>query len=225
MHHNWTPERLEKKAISILSEYKDGELLKAPAAMNVDDFAEYYCNATIDFANLSQDGKTLGSTCFSDGKLMVWDDDRKYTFPIDVKTGYIFVDNSLMKSEMEERIRFTIIHECSHYLIHKHFYYIKPGTVMPKIECTIYHVEKWSQISPMSDYDIREWQANRLGAALIMPSITVKMQLSTLLRTECNIFRCSNYISDTLIQRMASVYRVSKSAMRNRLRDLNLLNQ
>lgn len=60
MYHEYTPERLEKKAIEILSVYNDGELLKQPMAMDVDHFAEFYLEVTIDFANLSQDGLTLG---------------------------------------------------------------------------------------------------------------------------------------------------------------------
>jgi hypothetical protein len=64
VHHNYLPERLEKKALEILSSYKDGVLLTFPQPMDVDHFAEFHCGATIDFAYLSQDGKTLGLTCF-----------------------------------------------------------------------------------------------------------------------------------------------------------------
>lgn len=71
MYHEYTPERLEKEAIEILSVYKDGELLKKPMVMDVDHFAEFYLQATIDFANLSQDRLTLGCACFNDGILMV----------------------------------------------------------------------------------------------------------------------------------------------------------
>ena len=60
MYHYYTSERLEKKAEEILAKYKDGVLLLKPQAMDVDHFAEFYCKATIDFANLSEDGLTLG---------------------------------------------------------------------------------------------------------------------------------------------------------------------
>lgn len=44
--------------------------------------------AKIDFANLSQDKRTLGCTCFNDGVLMVWNDDRTKEYPLDVEKGY-----------------------------------------------------------------------------------------------------------------------------------------
>ncbi len=66
-------------------------------AMDVDHFAEFNLKATIDFANLSQDELTLGCTCFNDGILMVWDDERENEYPIDVERGYIFIDNHVLE--------------------------------------------------------------------------------------------------------------------------------
>lgn len=65
MHHNYTGEKLEKKAESILCKYKKGLYLEKIEPIDVDDFAEFFVGATIDFANLSQDKKTLGLTCFT----------------------------------------------------------------------------------------------------------------------------------------------------------------
>jgi len=224
LYHQYTPERLEKKAIEILSSYNDGELLKTPMAMDVDHFAEFYLKATIDFANLSQDGLILGCTCFNDGILMVWDDDRTKAYPLDVEKGYIFIDNNVLNSEVEGRVRFTIIHECSHWILHKRFYYQKSGCPMPKINCSVYYIENWTKKPPMSDDDIREWQANRFGAALIMPALTVKMLMAEKLSIPINALSAV-CVSEQFIQEMADVFQVSKSAMYNRLRDLDLLRQ
>ena len=224
MYHCYTSERLEKKAEEILAKYKDGALLMRPQAMDVDHFAEFYCKATIDFANLSKDGLTLGLTCFNDGKLLVWNDTYTKKHPIDVEKGFIFVDKSILECEVEGRVRFTIIHECSHYLLHQRFYYKKPGVETPQIKCTVYHIEEWTKRPPMTDDEIREWQANRLGAALIMPARTVKMLIAEQLGISAEALKPA-YFSDDFIQGMADVYQVSKSAMRNRLRDLNLLCQ
>jgi Zn-dependent peptidase ImmA (M78 family) len=224
LHHCYTPERLEKKAVEILSKYKDGELLLKPQAMDVDHFAEFSCEATIDFAYLSQDGLTLGLTCFNDGKLLVWDETRTNQYSLDVFKGYIFVDKDILKSEVEGRVRFTIIHECSHYLIHPRFYYKKPGVEIPQINCTVYHVENWDKRPPLTDEETREWQANRLGAALIMPAPTVRMLMAELLGIAVDALTAV-YVSDDFIEKMAAVFVVSKSAMCNRLRDLDLLLQ
>ena len=222
MFHMYSAERLEKKAEKILTEYKEGALLTAPLAMDVDDFAEFYCDAAIDFAYLSQDCKTLGCACFNDGVLMVWDNDRIKEIPLEVRKGYIFVDKALIDSEIEGRVRFTIIHECSHLILHPRFYYKKPGSVIPQIDCAVYQIETWPKRLPRTDEEVREWQANRLGAALIMPARTVKMLMAEKLKIDEVSLTAVN-VSDIFIQGMADVFQVSKTAMRNRLRDLDLL--
>lgn len=67
MHHNYTGEKLEKKAETILSKYKNGLYLEKIEPIDVDEFAEFFVGASIDFANLSDDKKTIGLTCFYDG--------------------------------------------------------------------------------------------------------------------------------------------------------------
>jgi len=224
LYHCYTPERLEKKAEEILSKYMDGALLLKPQAMDVDHFAEFYCEATPDYAYLSKDGLTLGLTCFHEGKIIVWDETRTKPYPMDVEKGYIFIDKSVLEEEIEGRVRFTLIHECSHYILHPRFYYKKPGVEMPKIECTVYHVEDWDKRPPMTDEEIREWQANRLGVALIMPAKTVRTLMAERLGITVDALS-PVYLSDSFIVDMAVVFVVSKSAMRNRLRDLDLLLQ
>lgn len=224
MYHQYTAERLENRAEGILMKYKGGKLLTEPQAMDVDDFAEFQLGAIIDFANLSQDGQTLGCTCFNDGILMVWDDSRTMEIPLDVLKNYIFVDKALLDSEVEGRVRFTIIHECAHLILHPRFYYQKSGVIIPQIDCTVYHIEEWTKRPPLSDEDIREWQANRLGAALIMPSKTVKMLFAERLGVSLDAIS-PVYISEPLIKEIADVFQVSKSAMSKRLRDLGLMFQ
>ena len=155
---------------------------------------------------------------------MVWDDGRENEYPIDVERGYIFIDNHVLEYEVEGRVRFTIIHECSHWILHKRFYYQKPGCPIPKINCSVYHIENWTKRPPMTDEDIREWQANRLGAALIMPAPTVKMLMADKLKVKVDNLSAV-CVSERFIQEMADVYNVSKAAMTKRLRDLDLLPQ
>jgi Zn-dependent peptidase ImmA (M78 family) len=222
LYHNYSPERLEKKAEEILKIYKQGELLVTPQAMDVDHFAEFHLDAKIDFANLSQDKKTLGCTCFNDGVLMVWNDDRTKQYPLEVEKGYIFVDKEILCSEVEGRVRFTIIHECAHLILHRRFYYQKPGNVIPKIQCAVYQIEDGARRLPMTDEEVREWQANRLAAALIMPAKTVRMMMAERLGIAVDALS-PVYLSDLCIREMADIYNVSKSAMSIRLEDLNLL--
>ena len=224
MYHMWSAERLEKKAAVILKEYKNGELLDAPKAMDVDHFAEYHLKTKIDFVNLSCDGQILGCTCFSDGHILVWNDERSEQIPLDVQKGYILIDNAMLDTDVEGRTRFTIIHECAHWILHQRFYYQKSGEMVIPIQCNIYQIEDTEKRLPKTDEEIREWQANRLGAALIMPSSTVKMLLASLTNTKPENLT-TDYYSSVLIDKMAAVYNVSQTAMSIRLKELNLLHQ
>jgi len=223
LYHIYSVERLESKAVEVLRNYCDGELLLAPKAMDVDHFAEFHLNVKIDFANLSQDALTLGCTCFNDGVLMIWNDERTKQIPLDVEKGWILIDNGILTHETDGRTRFTIIHECAHWLLHPRFYYQKPGEKTRKIQCSIYQIEDDERRLPMTDEEVREWQANRLGAALIMPARTVKMLLADKMGYSCAEALSPVYYSDSLINEMANVFNVSKTAMRIRLINLNLM--
>jgi hypothetical protein len=100
LYHCWTPERLEKKAGEILLKYKDGALLLKPQVMDVDHFAEFYCKATPTMPICPKEGLTLGLTCFHDGKIIVWDETRTKSYPLDVEKGYIFIDKAVLKGEI-----------------------------------------------------------------------------------------------------------------------------
>ena len=127
LYHKYSKEQLEKKALKILNEYENGQMLKEPGSLDVDNFAEFYLKLTIDFANLSSDCLTLGCMCFNDGKLEVWDDNRQYTHYIDVSKGTIYIDAQALACCPKERTNFTIMHECAHWILHKRFYLITCG--------------------------------------------------------------------------------------------------
>jgi len=74
----------------------------------------------------------------------------------------------------------------------------------------------------MTDAEIKEWQANRLGAALLMPAKTVRMLFAERLGVTRLDKLTPAYISDQDIGEMADVFGVSKLAMRIRLRTLGL---
>ena len=221
MYHQYSPERLEKKAVEILSVYRGGELLRTPQATDIDDFAEFHLELTVDSAYLSEDGKTLGCTCFNDGYLMVWDKARQKESPLKVEKQWIILDEDLLKSGNEGRIRFTFAHECAHWILHRRFFVLRPGVVYPTIPCMVYHMERWDSRPPMNDEEIREWQAKRLGAALLMPEPTVKMVTTEKLGMAWEEIQPFD-IDEDIVAEMATFYHVSPDAMHLRFRDLGL---
>ncbi|MDO5649997.1 MAG: ImmA/IrrE family metallo-endopeptidase [Gallicola sp.] len=224
MYHRYTSEQLEKKANKILGDYKNGDLLLKPQALDVDDFAEFQLDLAIDCALLSNDGKTLGCMCFNDGYMEVWNPDKSIYEPISVQEGTLFIDSNLEDNAVEGRIRFTIMHECAHWILHRRFYYQEKGQTIPKFDYPVYRAEKWEKYPPRSDEDMREWQANRLAAALLMPASSVKIFFINKLKlSEENLKNL--VLSPVCIDEMADLYKVSKQAMKYRLRDLGMVSE
>ena len=222
MHHMYSGERLEKKAEKILAEYNDAKHLKVLAPVDVDHFVEYYLNAYIDYANLSAALKTLGLTCFYDGYIEVWNDDRTECFPRYSEGNTIFLETETDSISSPERTRFTIMHEGSHLLLHKRFYYVGENQRKKVIEYQPYRHESWEKEPPLTDTEIHEWQANRLAAALLVPRITLKAHLiETLAIAEEDIHNIN--LSACFIDEVATLYEVSKEMMRRRLRDLEII--
>lgn len=218
MHHIYSAEKLEIKAEKILKNYKNRQYLKDIIPMDVDEFAEFYLKANIDYANLSNDYQTLGLTCFYDGYIEVWNEDRTEVSPLYSEGNTIFLETEIISSP--ERTRFTIMHECSHIILHKRFYYVGKGQKRKVIEYLPYRHETWEKNPPMSETDIHEWQANRLAAALLVPRKPLIAYLKKELQLD-SVYKLE--ISSQFISQLASLYEVSHQMMKRRLRDLEII--
>ena len=149
---------LEKIAFRVISDY-DSTLLQKPQALNVDDFAEKYLKIKLDYADLSHNGSILGMMVFSDSSVPAYDPDHDELFSLDAKAKTALIDRSLLDEKKASRCRFTILHECSHWLIHK------PLNVEKSIICRA--------SGPKIERDWREWQADNLSSALLMPAAAI----------------------------------------------------
>ena len=95
------------------------ELLHYPGILNVEEFLEFYLELSTRYCHISYDRKVLGMTAFNDGLLQVVDDETGLTEPIPVTTGTVILDTSLTTKRNRPRLRFTSMHEGSHWLIHR----------------------------------------------------------------------------------------------------------
>ncbi|QZO76317.1 ImmA/IrrE family metallo-endopeptidase [Helcococcus kunzii] len=218
----YSGKQLEDKAENMLEVYNNGKHLEVLSPIDVDHFAEFYLKASIDYANLSNDFKTLGLTCFYDGFIELWNDDRTEPIRIHSTGDTIFLETETDSISTPERTRFTIMHECSHLILHKRFYYVGEGQKDKIIPYQPYRHEAWKKEPPLTDSEIHEWQANRLAAALLVPRITLKGYLIDRLKLSEECLNKIN-LSDQIIEEIASQYEVSKEMMRRRLRDLEII--
>lgn len=98
----------------------------------------------------------------------------------------------LNRHESKERQRFTLAHEIAHFLLHRSL--IGGGVV----DDTMYRSALSSR---------REVEANKLAADLCMPQKLIRLERSNRMHLS----------DDDLVNEMAALFRVSKSAMRIRL--------
>ncbi|WNF36851.1 ImmA/IrrE family metallo-endopeptidase [Bacillaceae bacterium IKA-2] len=222
LYHNYTGEQLESRAMKILTEY-NASLLNEAKEMDVYHFAEYHLKLSTDYKNISSDKSILGLTCFNDGYLEVWDDNRENAYFIEVSKGTIIIDNDVLENQVPGRERFTVIHECAHQILHSRFYQGSTTGNSSIVKCAKRDIEPIVYQKPMTPKERHESQANRLGAALIMPAAATKTLLLALLNMNSTEIGFPVYISGQLICEMAGVFNVSNEALKIRLTQLGLI--
>jgi Zn-dependent peptidase ImmA (M78 family) len=95
------------------------DALKNPGELDVDKFIEYYLHLSVNYRRICLNRKVMGITAFNDGIVDVMNEETDLTEKIPVKTGTVIIDPSLLTKRNIPRLRFTMLHEGSHWLLHK----------------------------------------------------------------------------------------------------------
>jgi Zn-dependent peptidase ImmA (M78 family) len=236
-------EDIEAHANKVISDY-DNTLLYQPRAVPIEDIIERYFKLDMEYKTLDKDGSILGMTVFNNGYLDVYNKEQGIEEKIKVSKGTIIIDDSLIEDEkLLHRYRFTCSHEVSHWILHKNKY----DTVIEgqmnlfgnysqdvAVKCLNRSIESAfgdKEACFKDDDDWLEWQADYMGAALLLPKrpflleykrimeiIDARMPYLYLDNQPCNIREY--YI---VINRLVNVFNVSKKAVHVRLTKLNLL--
>jgi len=148
---------IELLAYNQLAAYNKA-LLAQPGNLDIDDFAENFLGISLDFAELSNNGSVLGMLAFSDCVVPVYDSEQNKMRSLNVKAGTALIDSSSIKKH-EYRGRFTIAHECAHWLLHR------PTYQGQSIICR--------KTGTTDNIDWMEWQADNFASALLMPAVAV----------------------------------------------------
>lgn len=124
----------------------------------------------VEYQHLSYDGSILGMTSFTEMGVQVFeDDDNEAFFFLDGKT--VLVEKDLnFDSKLKGRKNFTLMHEGSHQIFNMLF----PNDygVTQKSAGVHYYKANSERNKPISDWE--EWQANTLGAAILLPENLIK---------------------------------------------------
>lgn len=191
----------------------------------IDQLAVDYLGLRVTFEKLSNDDRFCGVTAYEDTNFKVQVDniDRIIT----IKKNQIILDSDFVEvgkvRELCGKRRFTLAHEVAHQILFSLENEEVKATIKQKYSTRKAHTI--SQLKTAEDWN--EWQANALGAALLMPRVNVRefmVQHREYVLTEYPTFFQPIMLSSELVVRhFCQCFHVSKSAGIIRLKQLGYL--
>lgn len=193
-----------------------------PAFVDIDGFVKDFLKCTVVYETIKEEEKDrIGFT--SDGKrplrILKNGEIKEIIYP----KNTIVLDKYLLNPNESQHRRFVLGHEAGHIIAER---------IDPDCPACFHHftdrkrMDCYSMTDMRERYSIFEWQANVIGAALLMPRyvmLNALKQFNGGRRLPVygeNIFHPRE---KTILQKMASSLRVSYTALVIRLRDLDML--
>lgn len=217
-------EQIENIATTVIQDYRlvTGIMIEATA---IDQLASQYLGLTVTFEDLSDDGSLCGLTVYSDTRLQLSTNGISKT--INLKKNQVVLDSSFIKPGQVRTLcgkrRFTLAHEAAHQILfalesnEEKAKYAKPYATR------LLHTAR--ELKTAEDWN--EWQANALGAALLMPKESVVSFMNSI-RRQKRLISYSGYfncIDNQIIELFCDSFGVSKSAASIRLKHLGYLDE
>jgi len=231
-----TNDVLERFAEKLIADFSPNYLY-TPFPIDADRFLEFYLRLNVEYKNISYNKKILGMTAFNDGNVKIMNDETRRIEDIYVTTGTVIIDNSLNFKRNTHRRRFTLMHEGSHWMLHKRAY----SDSNPFGSAGIYENKYIAAKAGNDDYprsqkersdnERMERQADFLASAILMPRPALRTAF-------CNFFYLygdkphrlirginpvDNYYVDKLPIYISKIFNVSKHAALIRLEKLTAI--
>ena len=193
---------------------------RAIQSVDIEHFIMEFLRLGIEYTSFAEmDAGKIGF--LADGKtpLLIHQDGKiiPFVFPKDI----IVLDKFLLSEREQGRRRFTMAHEAAHYILGKVY-------AIPSAGCfhTEYDGERsYSKEELAQMFASAEWQADVMGASLLMPRYIVDNALAKFNRSNPIKIYGGNTITardKDIIRRMAASIGVSYTALFIRLRDLEM---
>lgn len=231
---------LESIAHDEISSFMRSPVLQA-AEIDIEQFAKEHLRIRFDYAELSNNQSILGMMVFQDCHVPFYDSAKGTINHFEVKAGTALIDKSLLEGpKMQHRARFTAAHECAHWILHRPAKAIQntavniqpPSRTDSTIVCRTSNSKSLSDSQQKTASEWKEWQADNLASALLMPGASVRAFMRNYLEFEN---KKSNPLIDafgermviaknaSMLRQMSAVFNVSVSAAEFRLKRLGYL--
>ena len=202
---------------------KEDDRVRMVRATPIDQFARDYLGLDVSIARLSTDGSICGLTAYEDTNYVIEENGVSRTIPL--KKNQVLLDESFVKPGQVRSLcgkrRFTLAHECAHQILYR----LESDDV--KVSCRKKYAARkaYSLRELKTTEDWNEWQANVLGAAILMPQKEIDLAMWRFSSGEPFIsyegkFSYRNRLSLEIICKQLAV---SKSAATIRLKQLGYI--
>lgn len=192
-------------------------------ATPIDQFATEYLGLSVSFVRLSSDGSICGLTSYADAEYVI--EERGLARTIPLSRNQVLLDSSFVEVGQVKRLcgkrRFTLAHECAHQILFQ-----LETEEEKQYRCRDYATRKVYSLRDLkTKEDWNEWQANALGAALLMPQEEVEraMWLFGQCRKLTNYEGRFTHTDKMVLTEFCHALGVSKSAAIIRLRQMGYI--
>ena len=164
----------------------------SPRPIDAAWFIEFYLGLDVAYKRLSYDRMVLGMTAFERGYVKIIDEETGLPDYVFVDEGTVIIEPELTLQPNGARLRFTYMHEGSHWLIHRRaFSEDNPFGIVGKYEnhsLATKEGRKDYSGSKKENTDIErmERQADFLASAILMPKSTLRMAYSDYFAFYCD---------------------------------------
>lgn len=217
---------IDTHAEAFLRDYDD-TLLTTPKPVDVESFAEFYLDLSLDYVYLSHCGLILGRMVFQEIEpVPVYLPKKKCADYLYAKRGTLLIDNTLLDERKEYRLRSTIGHECGHWIFHSDYYagknkrnHHKNTQPLELTGCKKTDIEGGAETTGrrrlVTDTDWLEHHAKYFSAAVLMPKTPFLQAVSELTDR-------GRLPETELSEKLAVVFQVSPASVKIRLQQLGV---
>ena len=201
---------LEEISEGLITAYANKFSNRVIQSIDIEHFITEFLMLRIEYASFAEDGATP-LLVHQDGKII------PFVFPKDT----IVLDKFLLAEKEQGRRRFTMAHEASHHILSKMYAMPSEGRFHAEYDSErSYSKEELAQM-----FASVEWQADTMGASLLMPRRIIENALAKYNQSNPIKVYGDNTITSkdkAVIRRMAAYIGVSYTALVIRLRDMGL---
>lgn len=194
---------------------------KAVQSIDIEHFITEYLSLKIEYTNFAEsDSSKIGFLADGQTPLLIYQDGRiiPFIFPKDT----IVLDKFLLAEKEQGRRRFTMAHEAAHHILER---------MNSNMDAARFHTEYDNEQVYSTDelaqmFASVEWQADTMGASLLMPKFIMENALAKFTNSKPIKIYGDNIFAKRdkeLIRRMANYLGVSYTALVIRLRGLDML--